>query len=87
MKHKMNDVDKIELEYLARIAKAMKTKKLTATALSRKMGVAHSLVFSLLGGATAVTFEKAHLLADALGLEFYPQLRKKRKGKSVKKPH
>lgn len=76
----MKEIDIIELDFLARISKAMEAQRMSATALARKAKVSHSGVFRVLSGAVGLSFAHAYQLADALGLEFYPMLRTKKRG-------
>ena len=81
----MNEIDIIELEFLTRISKTMEARGMTATALARKAKVSHSGVFRVLSGAVGLSFTRAYQLANALGLEFYPMLRKKKGSAKLKR--
>ena len=75
----MKEIDMIELDFLTRISNTMEAQGMSASALARKAGVSHSGVFRVLSGTVGLSFERAHQMADALGLEFYPMLRPKNK--------
>ena len=62
----MKEIDIIELDFLARISKAMEAQRMSATALARKAKVSHSGVFRVLSGAVGLSFARAYQLADAL---------------------
>jgi len=73
----MNLVDKIGSAFLRTILRRMKELGMSRTELARRMNVSRPYITKALSGDVNFTFATAIRFAQALEMDFFPELRRK----------
>jgi transcriptional regulator with XRE-family HTH domain len=76
----MKAIDKIGSAFLRRILRRMKQLGVSQTELARRMNVSRPYVTKVLSRDVNFSFRTAAKLANALKMDFFPELRERRDG-------
>ena len=76
----MKAIDKIGSAFLRRILRRMKQLGVSQTELARRMNVSRPYVTKVLSRDVNFSFKTAAKLANALKMDFFPELRERRYG-------
>lgn len=75
----MEDIDRIELQFLAKLRARIKELGINQAELAARMGVSKAYVCKFFSGGGGVTFHSAWKFTKALKLDFIPGIRKRRR--------
>ena len=76
----MNAIDRIGSAFLRKVIVLMKQQGLSQTAVAKRMNVSRPYVTKVLSRDVNVSFRTAAKLANALKMDFFPELRERRDG-------
>jgi transcriptional regulator with XRE-family HTH domain len=76
----MTAIDKVGSAFLRRILRRMKQLGVSQTELARRMNVSRPYVTKVLSRDVNFSFRTAAKLANALKMDFFPELRERRDG-------
>ena len=76
----MTAIDKVGSAFLRRILRRMKELGVSQTELARRMNVSRPYVTKVLSRDVNFSFRTAAKLANALKMDFFPELRERRDG-------
>lgn len=82
---KISEFDQLELEFLRKLFKRKEQLRLNQAVIGKRMGISRVYVCRLFSGAVSFSFREAYRLCKALGLEFVPTVRIRRRRKTKKK--
>lgn len=75
----MEEIDRIELQFLAKLQARIKELGINQSELAERMGVSRAYVCKFFSGGGGVTFRTAWKFAKALKVDFTPGIRKRRR--------